>query len=149
MKRAGFLLFLSAILLLTFQAIYAQDNTRLALVMTADGPIMPAMREYIKRGIDTAERRNAEVLIITFQAIYAQDNTRLALVMTADGPIMPAMREYIKRGIDTAERRNAEVLIIQLNTPGGDLLTTLDIIASIRSSTVPVVVYVAPKNAIA
>jgi membrane-bound serine protease (ClpP class) len=40
-------------------------------------------------------------------------------------------------------------LIIQLNTPGGDLLTTLDIIQTIRSSTVPVVVYVAPRNAIA
>src|ERR1041384_6023405 len=89
------------------------------------------------------------IFLLTFQAIYAQDNTRLALVMTADGPIMPAMREYIKRGIDTAERRNAEVLIIQLNTPGGDLLTTLDIIAIMRASRVPVVVYVAPRNAIA
>jgi membrane-bound serine protease (ClpP class) len=69
--------------------------------------------------------------------------------MTADGPIMPAMREYIKRGIEVAERRNAEVLIVQLNTPGGDLLTTLDIIAAMRASRVPVVVYVAPKNAIA
>jgi membrane-bound serine protease (ClpP class) len=59
------------------------------------------------------------------------------------------MLEYIKRGVETAERRNAEVLIIQLNTPGGDLLTTLDIIALIRASKVPVVVYVAPRNAIA
>lgn len=69
--------------------------------------------------------------------------------MTADGPIMPAMREYIKRGIRTAEQRNAEVLIIQLNTPGGNLLTMFDIIKEIRASSVPVVVYVAPKNAIA
>jgi len=89
------------------------------------------------------------ILFLTFQAVYAQSNGPLALIMTADGPIMPAMREYIKRGIDTAERRNAEVVIIQLNTPGGDLLTTLDIIATLRASTVPVVVYVAPKNAIA
>ena len=91
----------------------------------------------------------AAILLITFQSVYAQSSERLALVMTADGPIMPAMREYIKRGVDTAERRNAEVLIIQLNTPGGDLLTTLDIIRIIRASNVPVVVYVAPKNAIA
>ena len=88
-------------------------------------------------------------LLITVQHAFAQNDKPLALVMTADGPIMPAMREYIKRGIDTAEQRNAEVLIIQLNTPGGDLLTTLDIIATIRASKVPVVVYVAPKNAIA
>jgi membrane-bound serine protease (ClpP class) len=80
---------------------------------------------------------------------HAQSDTPLALVMTADGPIGPPMLEYIKRGVETAERRNAEVLIIQLNTPGGDLLTTLDIIALIRASKVPVVVYVAPRNAIA
>jgi len=88
-------------------------------------------------------------LLAVFQTVHAQTDKPLALVMTADGPIMPPMREYIKRGIETAERRNAEVLIIQLNTPGGDLLTTLDIIHIMRASTVPVVVYVAPKNAIA
>jgi membrane-bound serine protease (ClpP class) len=91
----------------------------------------------------------AAILLIAFQTVYAQSNEPLALVMTADGPIMPAMREYIKRGVEAAERRNAEVLIIQLNTPGGDLLTTLDIIAIMRASRVPVVVYVAPRNAIA
>src|SRR6185369_13043427 len=89
------------------------------------------------------------VLLLALQPVRAQNNEPLAIVMTADGPIMPAMREYIKRGVETAERRNAEVLIIQLNTPGGDLLTTLDIIAANRASSVPVVVYVAPRNAIA
>src|SRR5215213_5902867 len=88
-------------------------------------------------------------LLLALQPVHAQNNEPLAIVMTADGPIMPAMREYIKRGVETAERRNAEVLIIQLNTPGGDLLTTLDIIRTMRASRVPVVVYVAPKNAIA
>jgi membrane-bound serine protease (ClpP class) len=88
-------------------------------------------------------------LALVFQPARAQSDGPLALVMTADGPIMPPMLEYIKRGIQTAERRDAEVLIIQLNTPGGDLLTTIDIIAAIRSSRVPVVVYVAPRNAIA
>jgi membrane-bound serine protease (ClpP class) len=88
-------------------------------------------------------------LLMTFQLALAQNDEPLAIVMTADGPIMPPMLEYIRRGVETAERRNAEVLIIQLNTPGGDLLTTLDIIATIRASSVPVVVYVAPRNAIA
>lgn len=32
--------------------------------MTADGPIVPPMLEYFKRGIETAERENAEVLIV-------------------------------------------------------------------------------------
>ena len=88
-------------------------------------------------------------LLAGFQTTQAQGDRPLVLVMTADGPIMPPMLEYIKRGIQTAERRDAEVLVIQINTPGGDLLTTLDIIAAIRASGVPVVVYVAPRNAIA
>ena len=86
---------------------------------------------------------------LALQTVRAQDGQPLALVMTADGPVMPPMLEYIKRGIQAAEERDAEVLIIQLNTPGGDLLTTIDIIGAIRASSVPVVVYVAPRNAIA
>jgi membrane-bound serine protease (ClpP class) len=79
----------------------------------------------------------------------AQGDTNLAIILTAEGPIMPPMREYFQRGIETAEQRDAELLIIELNTPGGSIDTMLDIIQDIRSSTVPVVVYVAPKNAIA
>ena len=94
------------------------------------------------------------LLLIAFfslvsQPVKAQNDEPLALVMTADGPIMPPMLEYFKRGIETADRRNAEVLIIQLNTPGGSVLTTLEIIREIRASNVPVVVYISPKNAIA
>jgi membrane-bound serine protease (ClpP class) len=69
--------------------------------------------------------------------------------MTADGPIAPPMLEYIKRGVQTAEQRDAEVLIIQLNTPGGSVGTMWEIISAIRASDVPVVVYVAPRNALA
>ena len=83
------------------------------------------------------------------QPAGAQSGQPLVLVMTADGPVGPPLQEYIKRGINTAEQRNAEVLIIQLNTPGGDLLTTIDIIGDIRASSVPVVIYVSPQNAIA
>jgi membrane-bound serine protease (ClpP class) len=88
-------------------------------------------------------------LSLAFQPARAQNDAPLALVMTADGPIMPPMLEYIKRGIEVAKRRNAEVLVIQLNTPGGSIETMLEIMRSIRASNVPVVVYVAPKNAIA
>jgi membrane-bound serine protease (ClpP class) len=88
-------------------------------------------------------------LLMAFQPARAQTDEPLALVMTADGPIMPPMLEYIKRGVEVADRRGAEVLVIQLNTPGGSVDTMLDIIAVIRSSDIPVVVYVAPKNAIA
>jgi membrane-bound serine protease (ClpP class) len=86
---------------------------------------------------------------LAFQPALAQSNESIALVMNADGPIMPPMLEYIKRGIEVADRRGAEVVVIQLNTPGGSIETMLEIIRTIRASNVPVVVYVAPKNAIA
>ncbi|HEX5837502.1 MAG TPA: NfeD family protein [Anaerolineales bacterium] len=86
---------------------------------------------------------------MAYQTVRAQDDRPLAIVMNADGPIMPPMLEYIKRGVEVAERRGADVLIIQLNTPGGAVLTTLDIIREMRASSVPVVVYVSPRNAIA
>jgi len=86
---------------------------------------------------------------LIFQPVAAQNDDPLAIVMTAEGPIMPPMLEYIRRGIEAADRRNAEVLIIELNTPGGSLDTMIEIISEIRSSNVPVVVYVAPRNAMA
>ena len=41
----------------------AQTNAPLIIVLTADGPISPAMAEYLARGIQVAERRGAEALI--------------------------------------------------------------------------------------
>lgn len=90
------------------------------------------------------------LLVLGFSSLAgAQSDEPLAIILTAEGPIVPPMLEYIQRGIETAEQRDAELLIIELNTPGGSVDTMLDIIQDIRSSTVPVVVYVAPKNAIA
>ncbi len=89
------------------------------------------------------------LLAVFVRPIHAQSDKPLVLVLNADGPIMPAMQEYIERGIQTAEQRDAEALIIQLDTPGGDLLTTIDMIQSMRASRVPVVVFVGPNGAIA
>jgi membrane-bound serine protease (ClpP class) len=91
----------------------------------------------------------ASTLFALFTSVNAQRNSSLALVMNADGPIVPPMLEYFKRGIETAEQRDAEVLIIELNTPGGNIDTMLEIIQVIEESKVPVVVYVSPNGAIA
>ena len=64
MKRTGFLLVFAAILLIAFQAVQAQSNQQLAILMNAKGAIAPAMEEYINRGIQSAEQQKAELLII-------------------------------------------------------------------------------------
>jgi membrane-bound serine protease (ClpP class) len=91
----------------------------------------------------------ALTVLAFFSSARAQSDAPLALVMKADGPIAPVMREYLKRGVESAEQQNAELLIIQLNTPGGDLNTTVEIIQIFRASRVPVVIYVTPNGAMA
>jgi membrane-bound serine protease (ClpP class) len=79
----------------------------------------------------------------------AQDQSPLVLVLTADGPLTQTMSEYLKRGIEAAEQRDAELLVFQLDTPGGliDLMNSM--VQDIRASTVPIVVYVTPRGAMA
>jgi membrane-bound serine protease (ClpP class) len=101
--------------------------------------------------------KNIRVILLAFTVfafftsafVSMQNDAPLALVMKADGPIAPVMREYLKRGITSAEQQNAEVLIVQLNTPGGDLGTTVEIIQAFRASRVPVIIYVTPNGAMA
>ena len=81
--------------------------------------------------------------------VAAQGSGPLVVVLTYDGAVAPAMSEYISRGIRTAEQRGATLMVLQLDTPGGALLTMEDITQNIRNSSVPVVVYVSPRSAIA
>ncbi len=89
------------------------------------------------------------VLHVPLAAAQVQADMPLAMVLTADGAVTPTMAEYLKRGIRLAEQRGAEVLIFQLNTPGGGVDVMGDIVEIIRASKIPVVVYVAPRGAVA
>jgi membrane-bound serine protease (ClpP class) len=85
-------------------------------------------------------------LSIFLQSAQAQSDAPLVLAMEANGVVAPAMKEYVLRGIKTAEQRNAELLVIKLNTPGGLISEMEVIVQAIRSSNVPVVVYVSPRG---
>ena len=67
-------------------------------------------------------------------------------VLTVEGTIVPVIADYIDRGISEAEDSNATVCVIELNTPGGLLDTTEEIVQRIMNAHVPVVVYVSPKG---
>lgn len=64
-----------------------------------------------------------------------------------DGAIGPATASYVERAIEVATERGDVCLIIRLDTPGGLLDSTKDIIQSFYASKTPVVVYVAPEGA--
>ncbi len=64
-----------------------------------------------------------------------------------DGAIGPATATYIARAIDLAASRDEACLIIQLDTLGGLLDSTKEIILKFYASPIPTVVYVAPSGA--
>jgi membrane-bound serine protease (ClpP class) len=65
------------------------------------------------------------------------------------GAIGPATASYISRAIGLAGQRGDACLIIQLDTPGGLLDSTKDIVQAFYAAKVPTVVYVAPSGAYA
>src|SRR5436190_4035327 len=63
------------------------------------------------------------------------------------GAIGPATASYISRAIDVSGTRQDVCLIVQLDTPGGSLESTKEIVEKFYASPVPIVVYVAPAGA--
>ncbi len=69
------------------------------------------------------------------------------LIMTVDGVINPVKERFISRAIDQAHEDGATLLVIQLDTPGGLLSSTREIVEELLESPVPVAVYVSPRGA--
>ena len=70
-----------------------------------------------------------------------------ALVITVDGVINPVKERYLERAIAIAHEGGAELLIIQLDTPGGLLNSTRNIVEQLLAAPVPTAVYVSPRGA--
>jgi len=68
------------------------------------------------------------------------------LKIVVNDTIHPITDEYIGRALAEAERNKDQALLIELNTPGGLVDSTRDIIEKILASPVPVIVYVTPSG---
>lgn len=79
----------------------------------------------------------------------AQTAGARVLRLTWEGPLTPPLLTYLERGLAQAEAEAAPFVIFQLNTPGGQLDLMEKVVALIRNSATPVVVYVAPRGAMA
>jgi membrane-bound serine protease (ClpP class) len=68
------------------------------------------------------------------------------LKVVVNDTIQPISGEYIARAIAEAARRNDQAVLIEINTPGGMVSSTRDIMEKISTSAVPVIVYVTPTG---
>jgi len=67
-------------------------------------------------------------------------------IQIQDQAISPVTARFMARALREAEETRAGCLIIELNTPGGLLQSTQDVVTAILTSRVPVIVYVSPTG---
>lgn len=97
-------------------------------------------------------KKGAGLLLVTFAAcvsfliMFAQPASAEILRIAVDDTIQPISQEYITRAIEEAQRRNATAILIEMNTPGGLVSSTREIIENMTKSSVPVIVYVTPTG---
>jgi len=63
------------------------------------------------------------------------------------GPIFTPVLQYFEIALDQAKAGGADALLVELDTPGGSLTTTKDLVQRILGAPVPVIVYVSPSGA--
>ena len=85
--------------------------------------------------------------LLSLGAVRAQSAMGEALVIRVDGVINHVEEGFVDRMVERAEDEGAALLIIQLDTPGGLLSSTRDIVETLLEDRVPTAVYVSPKGA--
>ena len=75
----------------------------------------------------------------------AQSEPHAALIRL-DSAIHPVAGRFFARGLEKAVTGGAQFVVVELDTPGGLISTTRDMVSTILQSPIPVVVYVTPQG---
>jgi len=84
----------------------------------------------------------AGLFLLAFPASSSAEVLKIVMKDT----IQPITAEYLGRALDDAARSKDEAVLIELNTPGGLMISTREIIEKILASPVPVIIYVTPSG---
>ncbi len=108
--------------------------------------------------MDVKARKSLKIMILlSFFSIFFLSQTWKAVVqpqpvvysMRVEDTVTAGTAQYLLRGIREAENNGAQAVIILLNTPGGLVTATLDIIQGIDAAEIPIITYVSPRGGIA
>ena len=81
------------------------------------------------------------------ESASAEERAPQVVVVELDGAIDNVSARFLRRALDDAANDEAAVVILRIDTPGGLLSATRDMVGAIFESPVPVVAYVAPDGA--
>ena len=90
----------------------------------------------------------AAVVLLAWQSAYSvRADEPTVLVIEIDGAIEPLSAAHIARGLDKAREDGVSLAVIRLDTPGGLVDSTREIVERLLEAQVPVAVYVSPAGA--
>ncbi|MGD0136762.1 MAG: nodulation protein NfeD [Bryobacteraceae bacterium] len=78
---------------------------------------------------------------------FGQGPAPRVVAVSITGEIHPITVEIVSHAIEQAQSENAALLLVRINTPGGLLDATREVIQKLDASPVPVVTYIAPSGA--
>jgi membrane-bound serine protease (ClpP class) len=86
-------------------------------------------------------------LITFWLGLAAHSQTRPVIVAEIKGGIGIGTGYYINDALASAAKENAQLIVVRIDTPGGLVSATREIIQSVLASPIPVVVFVSPSGA--
>ncbi len=109
---------------------------------------MNACKAVLSSRFSVTGRSTARFLFAaaTYFLVLAACGYGEVLKITVDDAIQPVTVEYIGRALDSAAANHDQAVLIEMNTPGGLVDSTREIIDKIVASPVPVIVYVTPAG---
>jgi membrane-bound serine protease (ClpP class) len=81
--------------------------------------------------------------------VYAVPTSASVLAVELDGAITPASDDIVEAALIEAEAKNCSAVILLLDTPGGGLTETTEILRLMEETKLPVIGYVYPEGAAA
>lgn len=90
-------------------------------------------------------------LCVSLSAAAAPDDTKIEEpgfvgIVDLDMLILPGTQAYLKRSISDTATNGGRALVVYINTPGGILQNTQEMVRDILNAPIPIILYVAPSG---
>ncbi len=111
-----------------------------------EGARLQPRRDCRKISGGFSRRGQTAVFCIAVLLLFAAVSSADVLKISINDAIQPVTAEYIGRALAVAAANHDQAVLIEINTPGGLVESTREIIDKIVASPVPVIVYVTPAG---